>query len=158
MLQLKLMLERSPGGHHLIQGAELYAETRINQIRRSRIEGKFMNKKHRTLTISQLSALLNVSKPTLRYWEKEFDGIFVPWRTAGGQRRYTAEHIEVVKQIRSLKGAGLSLSEIKSKLVIPPDNVEQGLSAWGTNADQVNLLAERVAAAVKFEVLRFFRK
>jgi len=63
-----------------------------------------------------------------------------------------------VKEIRTLKEAGLSLSEIKPKLVNPLGNAENELSAMGTSADQVNLLAERVAAAVKFEVLRFFRK
>ena len=44
-----------------------------------------MEKNNHTLTSSQLSTLLNVSKPTLRYWEKEFDGILVPRRTAGGR-------------------------------------------------------------------------
>jgi len=117
-----------------------------------------MEQDNRTLTISQLSVLLNVSKPTLRYWEKEFEGILVPLRTAGGQRRYTIEHIGVVKKIRSLKEAGLSLSEIKLQLVDPMGSAEEDLLAVEGDAARVNLLAERVAAAVKFEVLRFFRK
>jgi len=41
------------------------------------------------ISIQEISALLKVAKPTLRFWEKEFEGILVPLRTRGGQRRYT---------------------------------------------------------------------
>ena len=110
-----------------------------------------MKSQKQFLTIQQISENLEVPRPTLRFWEKEFEGILVPLRTKGGQRRYTAEHIFVVKEIRTLKKAGLSLSEIKRKL---------GDSNHGNNSGQegIDLLAEKVAEVVKSEVLRFFER
>ena len=67
-------------------------------------------------TIQQVSQRLDIPKPTLRFWEKEFEGILVPLRTNGGQRRYAAEHIFIIEEIRMLKKAGLTLVEIKRKL------------------------------------------
>lgn len=110
-----------------------------------------MEKNNRTLTISQLSNLLNVSKPTLRYWEKEFAGILVPRRTAGGQRRYTAEHIEVVREIRSLKEAGLRIDEIR-------ENLDNRSRKNQSELDEINFLAERVADMVKKEVARILER
>jgi DNA-binding transcriptional MerR regulator len=43
-------------------------------------------------TIQQLSEKLKISKPTLRFWEKELKNIIVPRRTGGGQRRYTRDN------------------------------------------------------------------
>ena len=40
----------------------------------------------------------------------------VPLRTNGGQRRYAAEHISIIEEIKGLKRAGLSLVEIKRKM------------------------------------------
>ena len=47
------------------------------------------------LTISQVSALLGVSKDTLRRWEKS--GIISPKRTAGGIRRYSFEDLKLTR-------------------------------------------------------------
>jgi DNA-binding transcriptional MerR regulator len=102
-------------------------------------------------TISQISSRLNVSTPTLRYWEREFAGILVPHRTKGGQRRYTIHHIAIIKKISTLKKAGLKLAEIKRELKrfrkdVPPE------------ADGIDLLADKVADMVRAEVIRFLRK
>ena len=55
-------------------------------------------------------------QPTLRFWEKELDGILAPLRTHEGQRRYTVENIAVIEEIKKLKKKGMSLPEIKRKL------------------------------------------
>ena len=103
------------------------------------------------LSIQEVSDLLKVPKPTLRFWEKELDGIIAPLRTNGGQRRYTAENISVVEEIRELRKRGMSLAEIKRKL-------GNGDKAKGdhSNSDRIDLLANRVAEVVKAEVHRFF--
>lgn len=75
-----------------------------------------MNQKDQLHSIQQLSTKLNIPKPTLRFWEKEFEGILLPLRTNGGQRRYTSEHVAVIEEIKMLKKAGLSLAKIKRKL------------------------------------------
>ena len=136
-----------------------------------------MNYQEQAITIQQVSQKLDVPKPTLRFWEKEFEGILVPLRTNGGQRRYAPEHISVIKKIKMLKKAGLSLIQIKRKLGKGIDDSSIGkLDDWGKGryegqmsgagsqlsgdgrTDGIDLLAERVAEVVKMEVLRFFQR
>ena len=97
-------------------------------------------------TIHQLSQKLDIPKPTLRFWEKELDGIIVPFRTDGGQRRYAIGHIGVIQQIKDLRDKGMSLAEIKIEL----DN--------NSNSDSgaLDLLSERIAEVVKSEIERYF--
>jgi DNA-binding transcriptional MerR regulator len=129
------------------------------------------------LTIQQVSQRLDVPKPTLRFWEREFVGILVPLRTNGGQRRYAQEHVSIIEEIKMLKKAGLSLIEIKRKLGKGIDDSLIGrFDDWGKRrdggqmseagrqksgserTDGIGLLAERVAEVVKMEVLRFFQR
>ena len=117
------------------------------------------------ITIRQVSQKLDVPKPTLRFWERAFDGILVPLRTNGGQRRYAPEHISVIEEIKMLKKAGLSLVEIKRKLgkgqrsVVGCQRLETGSQRAGDGQmEGIDLLAERVAEVVKMEVLRFFQE
>jgi len=69
-----------------------------------------------TLTIGQVSKQLDISCHTLRFWEKELGDIIVPLRTSGGQRRYTTQHVETIREIKRLRDNGLSLAEIKAKM------------------------------------------
>ena len=134
-----------------------------------------MNFQEQAITIQQVSQKLNVLKPTLRFWEKEFEGILVPLRTNGGQRRYAPEHVSVIEEIKMLKKAGLSLIEIKRKLKNgqmsgdgsqtcpqrsrPPGIAKLSRGGRGSGdelTDGIDLLAERVAEVVRLEVLRFF--
>ena len=108
-----------------------------------------MNMENQLLSIQEVSALLNVPKPTLRFWEKELDGILAPLRTNGGQRRYTVENIAVIEEIKKLKKKGMSLAEIKKQI----NNTNKGDNS---NSNRVDLLAVRVAEVVKAEVNRFF--
>lgn len=136
-----------------------------------------MNFQEQAITIQQVSQKLDVPKPTLRFWEKEFEGILVPLRTNGGQRRYAPEHISVIKEIKMLKKAGLSLIEIKGKLGKGIDDLligrfddwEKGrdggqMSGAGSQGsgngrtEGIDLLADRVAQVVRLEVLRFFHR
>ena len=127
------------------------------------------------ITIQQVSQKLDVPKPTLRFWERAFDGILVPLRTNGGQRRYAPEHISVIEEIKMLKKAGLSLVEIKRKLgkgqrsVVRCQRSESmskvggqmsgsgSLKSRDGRTEGFDLLAERVAEVVKMEVLRFYQ-
>jgi len=105
--------------------------------------------KNNLISIQEVSTLLNVPKPTLRFWEKELDGILVPLRTRGGQRRYSDEQISVIYEIKKLRNKGISLLEIKKKL----SNGDRGDSS---NSNRIDLLADRVAEVVKAEVNKFF--
>jgi DNA-binding transcriptional MerR regulator len=68
------------------------------------------------LTIKQASEITGIPPYTLRFWEKEFEGILIPSRTNGGQRRYNEEHISIIEDIKRLKKQGIYLSRIKEKL------------------------------------------
>jgi len=116
-----------------------------------------MNQTEKLHSIQQLSTKLNIPKPTLRFWEKEFEGILLPLRTNGGQRRYAPEHVSIIQEIKMLKKAGLSLIEIKNKLK-KGQMAEAGSQRCGDEqTDRIDLLVERVAEVVKIEVLRFFQ-
>ena len=98
------------------------------------------------LTIHQLSLKLDIPRPTLRFWEKKLDGIIDPLRTEGGQRRYAIEHIRVIQQVKSLRGKGMSLAEIKIKL----GNHSK------SDSGAIDHLSERIAEVVRSEIERYF--
>ncbi len=111
-----------------------------------------MHNQEQLFTIQQLSLKLEIPKPTLRFWEKELDGIIVPLRTNGGQRRYTAENISIVEEINRLRiKRWISLADIKRKL-------GNGGNGSNSNARGIDFLANRVAEVVRAEVYRFFER
>ncbi len=116
-----------------------------------------MNQQEQLFTIQQLSTELNIPKPTLRFWEKELDGILVPLRTRGGQRRYTVENIAVIEEIKRLRERGMSLPEIKRKLGKGQMSEAGSQRSGDERTDRVDLLAARVAEVVRAEVNRFLR-
>ena len=110
-----------------------------------------MNHENSLMTIEAVSRQLRIPKHTLRFWEKEFEGILIPSRTSGGQRRYTLENIVMIGEINRLRRNGMGLAEIKRRLIAS----DQGTR---TGSDRIDLLASRVAEVVKAEVSQFFRK
>lgn len=56
----------------------------------------------KVISISMASQITGVEIHTLRYWEKEFAGYLDPIRTEGGQRRYRAEDIQTVYELKTL--------------------------------------------------------
>ena len=112
-----------------------------------------MNRYEHPLTIQDLSLELKIPKSTLRFWEREFEGLLVPLRTAGGQRRYTDEHVSIVKKIRKLRGKGLSLPDIFGNLMRDRRKKMNDL-----NNSNIDFLANRVAEVVRDELYRFFER
>jgi DNA-binding transcriptional MerR regulator len=110
-----------------------------------------MNSQKQLFTIQQLSLKLNIPKSTLRFWEEELDGIIVPLRTSGGQRRYSVEIASVIEEIKRLRDRGMSLAEIRMQF----SNKMKGDYSGFNNID---LLAERIADMVRTEVYSFFEK
>jgi DNA-binding transcriptional MerR regulator len=71
----------------------------------------------RPVSISVASHLTGVESHTLRYWEREFSEFLRPVRSAGGQRRYRPEDIEVIREIkRLLKEEMYTVAGAKRKL------------------------------------------
>jgi len=109
-----------------------------------------MEEKNQLFTILQVSEKLKVPPHTLRFWEKELNGLLVPLRTQGGQRRYTPQNLAVLEEVKRCRESGLSLPEIITRIQ-PCGEVES------LPSQKINLLATRVAEAVKNEVYNFFK-
>ncbi len=109
--------------------------------------------KQKLLSIQEVSKTLNVPKPTLRYWEKEFQGILVPIRTKGGQRRYTVEQLAIVEQIILLKNEGKSLAEVKETLQGSLESDRGHL-----NPHPIHILSDRIAKVVRAEILNYLKQ
>jgi DNA-binding transcriptional MerR regulator len=82
----------------------------------------------------------------LRFCEKDLDCIIAPPRTQSGQRRYTSEHISIIKQIRGLRGKEMTLVEMKREL-----NNRDKASGTHLNSSRMDSLANRVAEAMRAE-------
>lgn len=66
--------------------------------------------------IGEVSAMLDVPIPTLRFWEDTFEQLD-PFRTPGGMRKYRPEDVEMCMQIKHLlRDKGLSLEYAKKEL------------------------------------------
>jgi len=66
--------------------------------------------------IGQAAKEIGVKTHTLRFWEDEFDEI-VPVRTDSGQRLYTEDNMEIIREIkRLLYDEGLTIDGAKKKL------------------------------------------
>ena len=103
-----------------------------------------MPKATETLTIQDVSRKFNITTHTLRFWEKELEGILVPHGTQGGQRRYSSDHLFIIAKIKRLKKEGLSLSNIKKKL--EKGNINSSDNSY---SQKIDLIAEEVAEIVR---------
>lgn len=112
-----------------------------------------MQESFQKLTIQEVSERLNISKHTLRFWEKELDGIIEPLRTKGGQRRYTLKHLFIIEEIKSLKKKGMSLLSIKKQM----DSNKKDKNGTADPQD-VDLLANQIAEIVRRAVYRYFEE
>ncbi len=64
--------------------------------------GKEMSKKI-IFSINEVSRITGVPSHTIRFWEKDFCSYLKPAKTGGGQRRYCARDIRVIKEIKQLR-------------------------------------------------------
>ena len=110
-----------------------------------------MDRQEKLFSIEEASSQLQVPKHTLRFWEKAFEGIFVPQRTQGGQRRYSFENIATIGQIKELRKKGMRLSDIKREFT--NDN-----NGNFFNSSKADLLANKLAEIVRAEVYSFFKE
>ena len=68
-------------------------------------------------TIGETASLLNENVSAVRFWTSNFPEFVKPTRTAKGDRRYKAEDIAALKEIRFLlKDRGLSIEGARQQL------------------------------------------
>lgn len=71
-----------------------------------------MLKDAKTYSIGQVSAMFNLSVPTLRYYDKEN---LIPHleKSASGIRKFSQDNIEAIQVIECLKKSGMPIKDIK---------------------------------------------
>jgi len=71
----------------------------------------------KTYKIGQAAKLLDVKPFVLRFWESEFKDVLVPVRTPAGQRAYSEQNVDTVREIkRLLYDEGLTIEGAKKRL------------------------------------------
>ncbi len=116
-------------------------------------ENRAMQKDESGYTIKEVSEQLHIPRPTLRFWEKSLPGVLTPRRTIGGQRRYSTQDIQIIKEIRKLKDNGVSLREIRQRLEPRTLSLDSGVKHL-----RIDLLANRIADLVKSEIACFLQE
>jgi UDP-N-acetylglucosamine 4,6-dehydratase len=109
-----------------------------------------MDDPQQLFTIQEISEKLNLPKPTLRFWEKELGKFLVPFRTPGGQRRYTVENFHIIRKINKLRKEGMRIVEIKREL-----NSGHKPQMNNLSLDHIDVLVDRIAEIVKKELREF---
>jgi len=107
-----------------------------------------MEQEDRLLTISEVSKILNISKHTLRFWEKGLMGLFTPQRTQGGQRRFTRKDLMQIEEIKKMRDRGTSLEKIKECFFHGNSNHD--------SLQRIERLSHKIAEMVRSEIYQFF--
>ena len=111
-----------------------------------------MDKDEQLLSIQQISRKFDIPKSTIRFWEKELNGLIVPNRTSGGQRRYTVDNAAMIGRIKDLRKKGFCLAEIKRNLAF-----SENLSSRPLELENIDRLADRLSEVIKKEVYQFLK-
>lgn len=83
-------------------------------------------------TIGETASLLNENVSAVRFWTSNFPEFVKPTRTAKGDRRYKAEDIAALKEIRFLlKDRGLSIEGARQQLNSDRAKVSDRVKAIG---------------------------
>ena len=84
-------------------------------------------------SIGEVAEILGENTSAVRFWTNYFERFLKPKRNAKGNRRYTAEEIETLKQIRFLtKEQGLTLEGTQNALSEDRSKVESRVKALET--------------------------
>ncbi len=112
-----------------------------------------------TFAIREAAAMLGVSPHTLRAWERRHS-VPSPARTPSGQRRYSAEDVELLRQIkhqRRVHGYSMRVATMTAQGLIDPEAIGSSVATPGAGGrgvfDALRLLPDQVPEAV-LDVLR----
>src|SRR3990172_1709126 len=78
------------------------------------------NLPNRTLPVSKAASFLAVPAEPLRRWDRK--GILKPFRTKGGQRRYSLTNLEAYKSGERSAKTPLKISQAAEQLGVQPEN------------------------------------
>lgn len=81
-------------------------------------------------TISEVAQMLGENPSLVRFWSNTFSKFIKPYRNAKGNRMYTADDIEILKNIHYLvKTKGLTLEGAAQKLSADKSKVDKKVKA-----------------------------
>jgi len=93
--------------------------------------------------IRTVSQLTGVNAVTLRAWERRY-GLIRPKRTDSGHRVYSADHVELIRQILKLLDEGMSIGQVGTILLARQE--QHGVGTGGPWSEYRTRLLERVEA------------
>ena len=97
---------------------------------------ELMKDDERLLRIGEVAEILEVPVHTLHYWERMFKEDLSPYRSRGGQRRYSGADVEKIREVkRLLKEEGYSIKGVKRILVNGVRNKEPLFLSAGREPD-----------------------
>src|SRR5215813_10843087 len=76
-----------------------------------------------TFAIGEVAAMLGISSHAIRAWERRHV-VVRPMRTTAGQRRYTHDDIEILRQVkhgRHVHGLSLRMATLTAQGMVVPD-------------------------------------
>jgi PAS domain-containing protein len=105
-----------------------------------------------TFAIGEVAAMLGISPHTIRAWERRHV-VVRPVRTAAGQRRYTPDDVELLRQIkheRHVHGLSMRVATMTAQGLVVPDTGEPSPPAAIVEggADPVRMVADLVSEVV----------
>jgi PAS domain-containing protein len=107
-----------------------------------------------SFAIGEVAAMLGISPHTIRAWERRHL-VVRPMRTRAGQRRYSAEDVELLRQIkheRHVHGLSMRVATLTAQGLVVPDTGEPGPAAGAppmeAGADPLRIAADLVPELV----------
>ena len=103
----------------------------------------------RLLRIGEVADSVEVPVHTLHYWERMFKEELSPYRSRGGQRRYSKMDLEKIREVkRLLKEEGYSIKGVKRILTQGVRNKEQLCLSTGREPDS-SAIAQQVTRLIR---------
>jgi PAS domain-containing protein len=107
-----------------------------------------------TFAIGEVAAMLGLSPHTIRAWERRHL-VVQPMRTTTGQRRYSADDVELLRQIkheRHVHGLSMRVATLTAQGLVVPDDGQAAAGppapAMDGGADPLRLVADLVPEVV----------
>jgi PAS domain-containing protein len=108
-----------------------------------------------TFAIGEVAAMLGISPHTIRAWERRHL-VVRPTRTSAGQRRYSSDDVELLRQIkheRHVHGLSMRVATLTAQGLVVPDGGDPGAGAAPppaieAGADPLRLVADLVPEVV----------
>ena len=106
-----------------------------------------------TFTIGEVAAMLGISPHTIRAWERRHL-VVRPLRTGSGQRRYTSDDVEVLRQIkheRHVHGLSMRVATMAAQGLVVPDTGDVAAPAGPPpepDTDPLRMVADLVPEVV----------